>query len=113
MTPVTFDDVAGAYDTFVGRWTRAFLPALLRAARVERGQCVLDLATGTGESALMVHDAVGASGQVVGVDISLPMLRGAAAKVDRRTVVENGIAVRLAQLQCLLDRADRRLGHEQ
>ena len=86
MTPVTFDDVAGAYDTFIGRWTRAFLPALLRAARVERGQCVLDLATGTGESALMVHDAVGASGQVVGVDISLPMLRGAAAKVDRRRI---------------------------
>ena len=28
MTPVTFDDVAGAYDTFVGRWTRAF-PARL------------------------------------------------------------------------------------
>src|SRR5207253_11259484 len=84
VMPVTFDDVARAYDTFIGRWTRAFLPALLRAARIERGQRVLDLPTGTGEPALMALDAVGAGSRVARVDGPLPILRAAPAHFSRR-----------------------------
>jgi len=79
---VSFDAVAAAYDTFMGRCTRLYLPALLAAANLVPGQRVLDVATGTGESAAMAVAAVGPTGQVVGVDISLPMLRGARAKYD-------------------------------
>lgn len=82
---VTFDKVAGAYDDFMGRWTRLYLPALLRAAALEPGQRILDLATGTGEAALMAADAAPAS-QIVGADISLPMLRGALPKLGARPI---------------------------
>ena len=86
MSRVSFDAVAVAYDDFMGRWTRAFMPALLRAAGVARGQRVLDVATGTGESALMLADAVGAAGSVLGIDISLPMLARAAGKAMGRRI---------------------------
>ena len=86
MSRLTFDDVATAYDDFMGRWTRLYVPALLRAAHVAPGQRVLDMATGTGESALMAADAVGARGTIVGVDVSLPMLRGALAKPGARPI---------------------------
>ncbi len=84
--PVTFDKVAATYDDFMGRWTRLYMPALVRAARLEPGARILDLAAGTGESALMVADAVGPAGRVVAVDLSLTMLRHAAAKVRARPI---------------------------
>ena len=86
MSRVSFDPLAVAYDDFMGRWTRAFMPALLRAAGIASGQRVLDVATGTGESALMLADAVGAGGSVVGADISLPMLARAAGKMNGRPI---------------------------
>lgn len=83
---ITFDKVAATYDDLMGRWTRLYLPALLRAAAPRAGQLVLDLATGTGEAALMAADAAGPAGLVVGADLSLPMLRGARAKVGVRPI---------------------------
>jgi SAM-dependent methyltransferase len=83
---VTFDRVAAVYDDFMGRWTRLYLPALLRGAALQSGQRILDVATGTGESALMAADAAGPASRVVGADISLPMLRGALAKLGARPV---------------------------
>lgn len=86
MSRVSFDNVAVAYDDFMGRWTRAFVPALVRAAGIAPGQRVLDVATGTGESALLIAAAVGTGGWVLGADISLPMLVRASGKIDGRAV---------------------------
>ena len=86
MSAVTFDRVAHAYDTFMGRWTGAFMPSLLRAAEIAPGQRVLDLATGTAASALVLAEAVGPRGSVVGTDISWPMLRAARAKIEGRPI---------------------------
>jgi SAM-dependent methyltransferase len=86
VTAVTFDRVAAAYDTFMGRWTRLFMPSLLREAAIAPGQRVLDLATGTAESALVLAEAVGPGGSVVGADISWPMLQAARQKLDGRPV---------------------------
>ena len=77
---LNFDAGASAYDRFMGRWSRLYLPALLASAEVTGGQRVLDVATGTGEAALMAASLVGQTGRVVGVDISLPMLRQARAR---------------------------------
>ena len=72
----------GAYDRYLGRWSRLFVPSLLAAAEVSPGYRVLDVATGTGEAALMAISAVGHSGTVVATDISLAMLEAARARLS-------------------------------
>jgi SAM-dependent methyltransferase len=71
-----------AYDRYIGRWSRLFVPAVLAAAEVARGRRVLDVSTGTGEAALMILPTVGASGIVIGADISPAMLTGARGRLD-------------------------------
>jgi ubiquinone/menaquinone biosynthesis C-methylase UbiE len=73
---------AQAYDRWIGRWSRLFVPSLLAAAHVSSGCILLDVATGTGEAAAMALPVVGASGLVVGVDIAPEMLRTAHARLD-------------------------------
>jgi len=72
---------AEIYDQF-------FVPALfadwpehvLRAANVQAGDSVLDVACGTGVLARKAADLVGPSGSVVGVDINEGMLAAARQK---------------------------------
>jgi SAM-dependent methyltransferase len=71
-----------AYDRWIGRWSRLFVPAVLEAAAVRLGCRVLDVSTGTGEAALMTLPIVGASGLVIGADISPAMLEGARARLN-------------------------------
>src|SRR5215472_683150 len=66
-----------AYDQYIGRWSRLFVPAVLAAAEVAPGYRVLDISTGTGEAALMTLPIVGASGCVIGADIAPAMLEAA------------------------------------
>ena len=73
---------ASAYDRFIGRWSRLFVPTVLAAAELAPGYRVLDVSTGTGEAALMMLPIVGASGFVVGADISSAMLEGARARLQ-------------------------------
>ena len=73
---------ASAYHRFTGRWSRLFIPSVLRAAEVAPGHRVLDISTGTGEDALMALPAVGAAGFVIGADISPAMLEAARARLN-------------------------------
>lgn len=74
---------AQVYDEF-------FVPALFHpwasvvadAAQIGPGQCVLDVACGTGALACVVADRVGPSGAVVGLDPSEEMLEVARGKSD-------------------------------
>jgi ubiquinone/menaquinone biosynthesis C-methylase UbiE len=70
-----------AYDQYIGRWSRLFVPALMAAAEVRTGHRVLDIAVGPGEAAHAVLSVVGSSGSVVGADLSLPMLEAAHARL--------------------------------
>jgi SAM-dependent methyltransferase len=72
-----------AYDRWVGRWSRPFVPAVISAAEVMPGSRVLDVSTGTGEAALMALPAVGPSGVVIGADIAPAMLEGARDRLKR------------------------------
>ena len=65
---------SSAYEQYVGRWSRLFVPAVLAAAEVAGGDRVLDVATGPGEAAAMALSRIGPSGLVVGADISPAML---------------------------------------
>ena len=73
---------ASAYDRWVGRWSRLFVPSVLAAAEVKAGYRVLDVSTGTGEAALMTVPIVGRSGLVIGADISPAMLEGARDRLE-------------------------------
>src|SRR5205823_7649366 len=86
---------ADAYDRYNGRWSRLFVPGLLAAAEVSPGHRMLDVATGTGEDALMAISAVGHTGTVVGTDISPAMLEAACARLSGslRAVVADGQAL--------------------
>lgn len=86
MATISYDAGASAYDRAAGRWSRLYVPTLLAGARIASGQRVLDVATGTGEAAVLAASLVGPSGRVLGVDISLPMLRVAQAKAAGRPI---------------------------
>ena len=77
----TYDAGASAYDRFTGRWSRLFVPSLVSAAGVTSGHSVLDVAAGTGEASIGLASHVGATGRVLAVDLSLPMLQMAAGKL--------------------------------
>lgn len=72
-----------AYDRWIGRWSRLFVPTLLTAAEVAPRCRVLDICTGTGEAALMTLPIIGTQGFVVGADISPAMLEAARDRVDQ------------------------------
>lgn len=55
---------------------------LIELARLQKGQRVLDIATGTGLVAIAAARIVGSEGRVVGVDISKGMLEQAQRKID-------------------------------
>jgi ubiquinone/menaquinone biosynthesis C-methylase UbiE len=86
---------ADAYDRYIGRWSRLFVPSLLAAAEVNTGHRVLDVATGTGEAALMAIPTVGHSGMVVGSDLSAGMLGAARTRLSDglRVVATDGQAL--------------------
>jgi len=50
---------AAAYEQYIGRWSRLFVPALLDAAEVGVGDRVLDVATGSGERQTVKHSRSG------------------------------------------------------
>jgi len=79
----------GWYDLFATFYDRSLRPlyadaraSAVAALDLRPGHSVLDCPVGTGLSLAGLADAVGASGQVVGVDLSAGMLAKARAKVD-------------------------------
>jgi SAM-dependent methyltransferase len=81
MSITSYSTGSTAYDRMMRPWSQVYVPKLLQAVGIGPGQRVLDVATGTGVAALLAADRVGPTGRVVGVDISLPMLRVAQPKV--------------------------------
>src|SRR5689334_1608053 len=76
---------AVAYDGYIGRWSRLFVPALLAAAEIGHGDRVLDVATGTGEASMHAASIVGSTGSVIGADVAPAMLAVARARLTGAT----------------------------
>ena len=74
----SYDLVAVGYDT--QRYMRVCANPLVELVGLPSGAKVLDVATGTGWAALAAAQTVGATGQVVGVDMTPGMLEQAAAE---------------------------------
>jgi SAM-dependent methyltransferase len=82
VTTLSFDSGASAWDRFSARFSALYVPGLLAVARLKEGQRVLDVATGTGPSAVEAAALVGQSGLVLATDVSLPMLQKAKPNVE-------------------------------
>jgi len=85
-----------AFDRFTGRWSRLFVPDVIAAAGIDPGCKALDICTGTGEAAVPALQIIGASGILVGADISPEMVRSARQRVNHpglRPVVTDGQAL--------------------
>lgn len=78
---------AAAYDFFVwlmsGGREGAFRERILRLARLQPGEAVLDVGCGTGSLAIAAKRQAGAAGKVHGIDASPEMLARAAKKARR------------------------------
>jgi len=97
-----YDAVAEAYERFVAANGYAALAKdLVARLNLPHGASVLDLGCGPGTAALAAQEAVGAAGLVVGLDISLAMLRRAAARGV--ALVVSGAAPRLPFRDRLFD----------
>jgi len=57
------------------------VPFVIGAADIQPGDRVLDVCTGTGEAAVAIVPAIGASGRLVGVDIAPAMLQSARGRL--------------------------------
>jgi SAM-dependent methyltransferase len=66
----------------IDRSLRPLGDEVLAAARVQPGERVLDVGCGCGETTLALSRAVGEGGEVVGVDLSEPMLARARARAQ-------------------------------
>jgi len=73
---------AAAYESYIGRWSRMFVHDLFTAAEVANGDAVLDVATGTGEAAVVARSLLRENGFIVGTDISAAMLTVASARMS-------------------------------
>ena len=78
---------AAAYDFFVwlmtGGGEGAMRQRIVKLARLQRGEAVLDVGCGTGTLAIAAKRQVGAAGKVHGIDASPEMLARAAKKARR------------------------------
>jgi SAM-dependent methyltransferase len=79
-----FSRTASSYDTVGPRHFAYFARRLIEFAAVQRGDRVLDVATGTGAVLLLAAEQVGETGRVVGVDIVPAMLGRAEVAVRDR-----------------------------
>ncbi len=74
---------------------RAFRQRLLDLARIQNGECVLDVGCGTGSLAIAAKERVGLAGKVHGIDASSEMLARAekkARKAGVEVLFQNAIA---------------------
>ncbi len=72
------------YRSEMDRNLRGVADAALDLAKPMPGERVLDIGCGSGETTLLLGEAVGPTGKVMGVDISHPLLTVARARGEGR-----------------------------
>lgn len=94
-----FSSVAGRYDLMNDAMSlgihRLWKHYFVATAQVRKGDRVLDLAGGTGDIAALLHERVGADGELVLGDINGEMLR-----VGRDRLTDRGLVRGFAYVQC-------------
>ena len=78
----TYNLASAGYDQEAVRFFPLCANRLVELIGLQPGQCVLDVATGTGVAAIAAARSVGPAGHVVGVDIATDMLEQARRKIE-------------------------------
>lgn len=94
-SPAFYDFIV--WLAFLGK-EREFRQKVLRLARLQSGDCVLDIGCGTGTLAIAAKQQVGATGKVYGLDASPEMLARAekkARKASVEVVFRNGVVEKM------------------
>jgi len=104
----TYDRLSRWYDLLAGSFEGKHREAGVRKLGASEGDVVLEVGFGTGHSILAIADAVGASGEVYGIDISQGMLDVTRSRVEKagltaRVVLKCGDAVQLPFDQSFFD----------
>ena len=80
----TYKELASNYDNI--RFVRICASRLIDLAKLQPGESVLDIATGTGHLALAAAQRVGPTGKVTGLDLTREMLAQAQRKAEAKGV---------------------------
>lgn len=78
-----YNRIARWYDLVEGFWERKLRSAGLRKLGASEGEIILDVGIGTGHETLALARSVGELGRVVGIDLSLKMLRVAESRIKK------------------------------
>jgi ubiquinone/menaquinone biosynthesis C-methylase UbiE len=90
-----YDRIARWYDLAEGFWERKLRSTGLRKLGASEGEIILDAGIGTGHETVFLAGSVGESGRVVGIDLSIRMLRIARSRIERE-----GLIGRVGLFQC-------------
>lgn len=93
QTQATYDRIAPHYEAVEGFWERRARVAGLEALTPERGESVLEIGCGPGNSLVELARAVGPQGRVVGVDLAFNMCALAQQRLEQKGLTATGTAV--------------------
>ena len=82
LAKARYAELAGDYDHATRRM-KPIRKRVIESLRLKPGDRVLDVACGTGKSFVQLREAVGAEGEVVGIDVSADMTELAQRRIDR------------------------------
>ncbi len=81
-----FNLASEGYDRQAVRFLALTARRLVEVAGIESKETILDVATGTGHSAIALANLVGANGRVIGIDIAADMLEVARANIIKASL---------------------------
>lgn len=81
----TYDKISSIYNALSGPFENRYRKEALELFNPQSGESLLEIGFGTGDNLILLADAVGAEGQITGIDNSRKMCRLAEKKVSRRS----------------------------
>ncbi len=83
-TQASYDRISKWYDVLEGNWEKPAREAGLRQLAAAPGEQMLEIGPGTGSACLALVRSLSPNGMVIGVDLSMGMLRTARCLIQKR-----------------------------
>ena len=89
-----YDNISRYYDYIEGSFEKRIRLIGLDLLRIEEGEYILDIGSGTGQTLIEIADRVGAKGKAVGIDISPGMIMICKERLKKDDLLESVDLVR-------------------